>query len=301
MSLDLESEFWSRPTQNNLSSTKAEKWAILHGLEQCDSDVILDIYTDSQSTIDAIRKMFSNPSEREIIKIDDYPIVEKIYHELKRFHTQPRIHWVEAHADDPFNNAVDLIAKSAAQNMELPITDVSQYKTGINKRRDFHIHIEDNEDRSKSRMDRYPRKCMKKKRQQYLIEKNTERLASRWPDLGPIFKPDYHMTTAAVCSTLERENHLDCSNQRAHTYRINSIGRNLQFLDILNTYPNWKRVGDCCVFCNEPETQDHIWDCQHIQDNFHEYVEKTKEYAIKEMISNCKKRKVEEAQKMQSM
>jgi hypothetical protein len=176
--------------------------------------------------------------------------------------------------------------------MNIPVTDVTPYKTGLNKQRDFHIHTTDG-NLAIARMDRYPRKVMKKERQQTLQGINTERMTRRWSDLRVNFEPNYQLTTSAVCSTLERENHLDCANQRAHSFRINSIGRNLQFLEKLGTYHKWRRDGDRCFFCKEQETNDHIWECQYIKTNYETFVEKTKEYAIKELKTNCKKRKVE--------
>jgi ribonuclease HI len=157
---EIKTEFWSKPTQHNVSSTKAEKWAILHGLEQCSNEVILEITTDSLDTIKAIHKMARNPSAREIIKIDDFPIVEKIHHELSRFDKRPEIKWVKSHSDDQYNNAADSIAKAACA-MDLPLLDVAQYKTGIDKERDFHIHIIGN-DKTSERLDRYPRSFVKK-------------------------------------------------------------------------------------------------------------------------------------------
>jgi hypothetical protein len=50
-----------------------------------------------------------------------------------------------------------------------------------------------------------------------LKHENTARLIRKWPEYSNEFhelNPDYDMTTAAICSTLGRKNHLDCSNQR---------------------------------------------------------------------------------------
>jgi 16S rRNA U1498 N3-methylase RsmE len=44
----IKTEFWSKPTQHNISTNKAKKWAILHGLEQCNNEVVLEISTNSK-------------------------------------------------------------------------------------------------------------------------------------------------------------------------------------------------------------------------------------------------------------
>jgi ribonuclease HI len=284
---DVETEYWSKPTQHNASSTKAEKWAILHGLEQCNNEVKLSIYTDSLSSINAIQIMSRNPSAREIIKFDDFAIVEKIHHELKRFDNKPSIHWVKSHSDDPSNNAVDRIAKAAC-GMDLPITDVTPYKTGIDNERDFHIHVADTENNIE-RLDRYPSSFVRQERIQFLKERNIERLARKWPE----YEVDYEMTTAAVCSSLDRKNHLDCSNQRAHSFRINVLGQNLQTFDKLNRYNFWMSNCEDCIFCGEPETNKHIWECSYTKENFASFIAKTLEYALHETEISCKKRKVD--------
>jgi ribonuclease HI len=78
-----------RPSQTNPSAEKAELFAILQELEKSSSTIKLSVYTDSQNSITSINELDRNPSERNIIKIDDYPIVKKINHELKRFETRP--------------------------------------------------------------------------------------------------------------------------------------------------------------------------------------------------------------------
>jgi hypothetical protein len=45
-------------------------------------------------------------------------------------------------ANDPYNNAVDLIATASCE-MDIPNRYVTPNKTGLRKQRDFHIHVTD--------------------------------------------------------------------------------------------------------------------------------------------------------------
>jgi ribonuclease HI len=58
-----------------------------------------------------------------------YPIIEKINHELKRFHTRPIFHWVKGHSGDTNNNIVHHLAQSACRDQEIPAKDITEFKS----------------------------------------------------------------------------------------------------------------------------------------------------------------------------
>jgi ribonuclease HI len=281
-------EIKCRPSQTNPSADKAELFAILQGLEKSSSTIKLSVYTDSQNSIKSINELDRNPSERNIIKIDDYPIVEKINHELKRFETRPVFIWVKGHEGEANNHLVHLLAQSACRDHEIEPQDVSAYKSGLALQRDFHLYhqLKEEEPESIYRTDKYPRSFFKNQFSLSLRQSNIDRLNRKWgeecPDLNDDedrdnaarkaaieldLAPDYDLTTKALNSVLDRTNHLDSSNQQIHSFRLNLMNRDtLYTLDLLNEQCKfWKRKGETCVNCKEmPKTYDHIWECKHI-------------------------------------
>jgi ribonuclease HI len=116
----------SKPTQHNASTNKAEKWALLRGLEPFDAKTALNVYSDSQITLDAVALIMDNQlSSRDILKIEDYPIIENIKHEMNRFDTLPILHKIKAHDTNQFNNEVDELSKQARKDETLPPSDIN--------------------------------------------------------------------------------------------------------------------------------------------------------------------------------
>jgi ribonuclease HI len=304
-------EIKCRPSQTNPSADKAELFAILKGLEKSSSTIKLSVYTDSQNSITSINELDRNPSERNIIKIDDYPIVEKINHELKRFETRPVFIWVKGHEGEANNHLVHLLAQSACRDHEIEPQDVSAYKSGLALQRDFHLYhqLKEEEPESIYRTDKYPRSFFKNQFSLSLRQSNIDRLNRKWgeecPDLNDDedrdnaarkaaieldLAPDYDLTTKALNSVLDRTNHLDSSNQQIHSFRLNLMNRDtLYTLDLLNEQCKfWKRKGETCVNCKEmPETYDHIWECKHIYDQFNEYKKRTLELIREALKKRC--------------
>jgi len=133
----------SKPTHHNASIEKAEKWALLKGLEPFDSKTKLNIYSDSDITINAVALIMNDQlSSRNILKIEDYPIIEKIKHEMNRFETRPILHKVKSHSGNTIHDEVDALSKQARADYTLPYTDVTPYKIGTTLDRDLHLYIQ---------------------------------------------------------------------------------------------------------------------------------------------------------------
>ncbi len=163
-------------------------FAILLGLEKCRSTIRLSIYTDSQNAIKFIKLFNTYPSERNILKIDDYPIVEKINHEMKRFEIRPEIFWVKGHEGDENNHLVHILAQSACRDFEIPPTDITPFKNGLALQRDLHLYhqLEEEDPDSNYRTDTYPRTFFKNKFSLFLLQSNIDKLNHRWDADCPV-------------------------------------------------------------------------------------------------------------------
>jgi len=281
-----EATLQSRPSQNHASPNKAEKSALLQMLEQCESTIKLHIYTDSKNTIKSQEEISMARSQRDVIKIDDYPIVEKINFEMKRFLSPPIIQWVKSHDANPHNIKADELAKLARENYEIPISDITPYKTGISLERDFHIF--NTRPIIPERLDCYPRLYFKTQLQQALTRSNTNRIIRHWAVDFPNLQINYPATTKALSIVLSRSNYLDASNHRVHAFRINCLNRSLQTLDLLTSYNFWKREGELCVICEEfLENRDHIWTCPRVKTGFIFLSQNTTIYVTAEVKAYC--------------
>jgi hypothetical protein len=73
-------------------------------------------------------------------------IIEKINHELKRFHTKPIFYWVKGHSGETYNNIVHHLAQSACRDQEIPAKDITEIKRGLALKRDLHLYHQLKED-----------------------------------------------------------------------------------------------------------------------------------------------------------
>ena len=278
----------SKPTHHNASIEKAEKWALLKGLEPFDSKTKLNIYSDSDITINAVALIMNDQlSSRNILKIEDYPIIEKIKHEMNRFETRPILHKVKSHSGHTIHDEVDALSKQARAEYTLPYTDITPYKIGTSLDRDLHLYI--SEEQNPHRLDSYPRSFLSRRLQNDLKVSNIKRLERRWV---PGFQlPDYQSTTTALTLALDRDDHLDCSNYQVHSFRIGCINKNLQTLDKLQTYSFWNRNESKCVMCDDKEEeQDHIFECKHVKDNINDLKSSSANFARQEIQKRCAKK-----------
>jgi hypothetical protein len=170
------------------------------------------------------------------------------------------------------------------------------------------------------RIDTYPRTFFKLASKSALQASNNARLCRRWGTEGPDLEyedeeenaarkvaiefdlaPDYDLTTEALNLLLDRENHLDSSNQATHTFRLNMINLNLQTMEKLTTYKFWIRPGNQCVMCeNEPETFDHIFECREIGINYEKYIVRTRELMYEEYKKRCSRNKTQFTEDIQN-
>jgi len=171
---------------------------------------IVNIYTDSQATINSIKTIMTDPTPREILKIADYPIVEAIENQLRRFITLPIIHKVKAHARPgtyPFNERADTLAKEARELEE--ISDIIPFKNGDALQRDKHLYQGD------TRTDKYPRTVFAQKLQKNFNHANHERLLRYWE---PHF-PELNILLANDDNNIEPHlSNIDMNKTAAATY-----------------------------------------------------------------------------------
>jgi hypothetical protein len=229
-------------------------------------------------------------SSREILKMKDYPIMEKIKREMKRFETRPILHKIKSHSGENIKHEeADELAKQARSELRIQNEDISIYKTGPDLQRDLHIFLSDSTE--PHRLDSYPRGYISDTSQALLKASNTKRLERRWVPEFPL--PDYTGTSATLTLALDRDDHLDCSNYQVQSFRIGSINKNLQTLDKLQTYKFWNRSASHCVMCDErEENQSHIFECQYVKDNIDDLITNTTEFARHELRKRCSKKNV---------
>lgn len=110
---------FARTTNNRM-----EIYAALMALEALKRPCGVDLFTDSRYLRDAVEKGWLTAWRRRgWKKADNKPVLNRDLWErltpLLQRHTV-RLHWVEAHAGHPENEAVDALARSEAQKPGLP-------------------------------------------------------------------------------------------------------------------------------------------------------------------------------------
>jgi hypothetical protein len=220
-------------------------------------------------------------------------------------------HWTSSIGEIEVVNSKHYPQHEGSCDHEIEPQDVSAYKSGLALQRDFHLYhqLKEEDPESIYRTDTYPRSFFKNKFSLSLRQSNIDRLNQKWGEECPELNddedrdnaarkaaieldlaPDYDLTTKALNSVLDRTNHLVPSNQQVHSFRLNLINREtLYTLDLLNEQCKfWKRKGETCVNCKEmPETNDHVWECKHIYDQFNEYKKRTLELIREALKKRC--------------
>jgi ribonuclease HI len=247
-----------KPTPSNPSSTKGELMAIYMVAKSAPKHVPLHIHCDSQAAINAIKAMTDNPTQREKIKICDYPLVEAIVHEFHQFTITPKLIKVRAHTGIELNEEADKAAKMATWIQEP--TDFCQYKNPTEQELDYHLY------HKKTRIDRYPRIFIKDKATARIQQEHRSSLVRKHADLIGKQTVDIKLTNRVATVALERDNHLDHINHRKHSFILNVLAKNLQTADKMINYKFMDLDFDHCFYCAQENiytlySNDHFWIC----------------------------------------
>jgi ribonuclease HI len=106
--------------EEHTTNNRMELTAVIRGLEALKQPCIVEMYSDSKYVIDALEKGWAvGWRKRGWVKSDKKPALnpdlwERLL-ELCGVH-QVRCHWVKGHAENPYNNRCDELARGAAPN-----------------------------------------------------------------------------------------------------------------------------------------------------------------------------------------
>ena len=104
--------------EQDTTNNRMELKAAIKALEFFDDNVSLSITTDSNYVKDGITKWMTNWKKKNWITASRKPVKNKdLWLELYNLNQSLNIewNWVKAHAGNPLNEEVDLLAKKAAQ------------------------------------------------------------------------------------------------------------------------------------------------------------------------------------------
>jgi ribonuclease HI len=106
--------------EEHTTNNRMELTAVIRGLEALKQPCIVELYSDSKYVIDALEKGWAvGWRKRGWVKSDKKPALNPDLWErllnLCEVH-QVRFHWVKGHAENPYNNRCDELARGAAPN-----------------------------------------------------------------------------------------------------------------------------------------------------------------------------------------
>ena len=206
------------PPPGNESSTKAELWAIFLALKNLPSNKDVEILTDSQAAIDAIRARTS--STRDILKFQNHVIITAIKHLITTCRSFS-ITKVAGHTGIEGNELADQAAREAI-NSGNPITLRST---------DFHV-LDNFLHKDKEPIEVYPRRHIKNNLQDILEKELGDRANELW-NLEDI---DVKKTMSLAKTGMNQENYLDASKTKEQSDRLKIIHKKLPTLDKVRYY-----------------------------------------------------------------
>ena len=267
--------FLAKPTPGNISSEKAELTAIYMALVLCHSEGYkYSIYTDSQSSIDAIANITKQPlTTRNALKMANYQLLQLIKHQLYRIQTPVEFVKVKAHTGDRFNEIADQQASNARTGTAkvMCIYENTNYPTQVLDRLSLY---DDN-----TIVDIYPRKIIKTKYLTNLQRKNNAYIKQRWANReyeeeNINVAVDWSHTIKIAGSKYNLENPLDSRHTDELNFRIRNILNMLPISDRLYRHGiitrEEERVCPQCeaeradMFTNTAtphETHHHLYEC----------------------------------------
>ena len=245
----------SKPPTGGESSTKAELWAILKGLQAIPDTTKVVIHTDSQVAISSIRLFQHAKSERQKLKINNLPIVTAIAGEIQRFHQPIDVRKVKAHSGIRKNELVDKEAKLATKLIEDKLWCSEDQKQ--NQEHYATLYEVD------SPSCQYPSQWMKIRDRTDYNKSLTEYISATVNSIHPDSDINITETIHSACGGRHKINALDASADRERAFRIKIITKTLATKHELKRQ-GVKGVEDSqCESCKEaPEDFNHLWQCR---------------------------------------
>ena len=132
---DLQVEQFTASTSKYPSSTKAEIFALLTALLVCPKNSQVNIYIDSNNTINRFNKIISNDvlTYTQLLKLPNYEVWLNIKHIVENLLLRVQLHKVKAHSNDKLNDKADMLAKQGTTCQELTINTSTAISLEDNK------------------------------------------------------------------------------------------------------------------------------------------------------------------------
>jgi ribonuclease HI len=257
---------YTKPEKSNASSTKAEIFAILKGLEVIHKDSKIKCYSDSANALANIEKFRSNKlTHRQTMKIENNNIYKRVIHELKRFTYPVEFIKVKAHSGVEHNESADKAAAHSLTNLRFS-SYFAPYKDEEATKADYQMY------ENQVPVDLYPLKLIKNKAKREHTSAFNERLDRHWLPIIPNGSIINHaLTKKAASAAINRPYFLNTLKFEIEAFHLDIISSNLQTLDKRISYKNFEIKSDCCVMCNDVtkiETEFHLWECSFTIQNY---------------------------------
>ena len=250
------------PNELYPSSTTTEMAAIHIPLQTLPKDRIITIYTDSQSTIQAMETIQKNNlTERQLLKIPNHYNLQLNNHFYKEYTTPPMLVKVKGHSNNHWNNEADKLAKHTATlksnihnahhctNDNISQVYITAPRTVLEQPNMKFVY------RNKNIIQKYPSKIIKTQYHNTNITKNNTYIQS-----VHLHNHDINIDkTFQLASFFPTDNFLDTSFMHEQKFRMKLQNKSLA------TKSNLRKRGildqDTCPFCTSIETIDHLWNC----------------------------------------
>jgi ribonuclease HI len=252
------------PPSDLFSSTRPELWAIYTTIQTLKHQSNLTIYTDSQSSINAINTGLKSANVRDILKRQNNIILHQIIDLVRSNNINLNLVKVKAHDNIPLNDEADRQAKEAcnANNTDIGRRQVSSPYL-------FYKH----QNRCKY-IEQYPSQYINHRFQTDVAQQLDEYLQKSHLDI------DTDLTLTSINKGLGKTNRLDATPTNEISFRLKNITNKLPTLERLQlTYK--KELDNTCPRCQHAvETQIHIWQCpdttaklEILRDTFTQYLQ----------------------------
>jgi ribonuclease HI/exonuclease III len=245
----------SRPTATLATPSKAEKHGILNALMATPYHAKLEIMTDSEESLNAIRTITSGiTQDRQFLKLQNHATLTSIKYEMSQFITKPEITWVPAHVGIIGNERADKIAKEA----RLLETSTHPYlaPTISNLPQNTFLHL------AGTLQEKYAATYVKEFNFRNNKNKTDAVLKKAYQSFFPKCLDDVNWTMTKVQASCrsKKKNFLDASHYTEQKFRINLLADQLPLKAKL--HKQGIVSSPICPRCNNSnETQHHLLVC----------------------------------------
>ena len=259
------------------SSTRAEIFSLLTAILTCPANSIINIYLDSQATIDGFNNWKQKSKTiRSYLKVNNFSLWETIYSTMEKYNLIVNLTKVKAHSNKyPLNDTADSLAKLGSSNNQIT-------KININNITKKYVTLYWKEFLIDYHCRNFIKQICKAKR------------LNSWTSLNrfqPFFTEEEIQKIEWRCTWLSLRTSFSSStsfkDSRWKAFKIKLLHNELPVLEILkkrrfDLYGNFTN----CPRCNlAPEDYDHLWYCKNSKDAVKTINKKIIEF-IKSLLDN---------------